>query len=190
MKAAKDSNRRDIAFKEGDLVYLKLRPYRMRVLSKKFNEKLAPKYFGSYAILKQVNAIAYKLALPAECRLHLVFHASQLKKVVGNPDQFLPLPSTLADDLEWVVEPLQVKDIRGSGPDQLVLVQWKGLPDFESTWESARMIHQRFPEFQLEDKLNLLAGRNGRTPIITYYRRKHRRLNKGEVNRSTVRDYQ
>ena len=114
----------------------------MRALSKCFNEKLAPKYFGPYPIIKQVNVVAYKLALPADCRIHLVFHASQLKKVVGNPDQVLPLPSTLADDLDWVVEPLQLKDTRGVGPDQLVLVKWKGLPDFKSTWESARIIHQ------------------------------------------------
>ena len=113
MKAAKDSNRRDVSFKEDDLVYLKLRPYRMRALSKRFNEKLAPKYFGPYAIIKQVNVVAYKLVLSADCRIHPVFHASQLKKVVGNPDQVLPLPSTLVDDLEWVVEPLQLKDTRG-----------------------------------------------------------------------------
>ena len=36
------------------------------------------------------------------------------------------------------------------------------------------MISQRFPEFQLMDKLNLLPGRDGRTPIITYRRRKHK----------------
>ena len=94
MKAAKDSNQPDVSFKEGDLVYLKLRPYRMRALSKRFNEKLSPKYFGPFAIIKQVNVVTYKLALPANCRIHPVFHASQLKKVVGNPDHVLPLPST------------------------------------------------------------------------------------------------
>ena len=123
MKAAKDSDRRDVSFKEGDLVYLKLRPYRMRALLKRFNEKLAPKSFGPYPIIKQINAVAYKLALPIDCRIHPVFLASQLKKVVGNPDQVLTLPFTLAEDLEWVVEPLLIKDIRGSGPEQLVLVK-------------------------------------------------------------------
>ena len=136
-------------------------------------------------VVQQINPVSYKLALPAESRLHPVFHVSQLKKVVGNPDRVLPLPSTVTDDLEWVVEPLQIKDIRGSGPEQSVLVQWKGLPDFESTWESARLIHQRFPEFQLEDKLKLLAGRDGKTPIITYYRRRRKRLTKEEWSGST-----
>ena len=185
MKATKDSKRRDVAFSIGDTVYLKLRPYRMRILSKKNNEKLAPKYFGLYTIIQQINPVAYKLALPPESCLHPVFHVSQLKQVVGNPDRVLPLPSTVTDDLEWVVEPLQIKDIRGSGSEQMVLVQWKGLPDFESTWESARLIHQRFPEFQLEDKLKLLAGRDGKTPVMTYYRQKRNRLNKGERSGST-----
>ena len=116
MKAAKDSRWRDVSFKEGELVYLKLRPYRMRALSKRFNEKLAPKYFGPYPIIKQINAVAYKLALPDDCRIHPVFHVSQLKKVVGNPEQVLPLPPTVAEDLEWVVEPMEIKDIRGTGP--------------------------------------------------------------------------
>ena len=71
-----------------------------------------------------------------------------------------------------------------------MLVQWKGLPEFECTWESARMIHQRFPEFQLEDKLKLLAGKDGRTPIITYQRRKHRRLNKRKLIGLPEGDYQ
>ena len=179
MKATKDSKRRDVS------VYLKLRPYRMRVLSKKYNEKMAPKYFGSYTVIQQINSVAYKLALPPESRLHPVFHVSQLKNVVGNPDRVLSLPSTVTDDLEWVVEPLQIKDIRGSGSEQVVLVQWKGLPDFESTWESAHLIHQRFPEFQLEDKLKLLAGRDGKTPVITYYCQKRNRLNKEERSGST-----
>ena len=133
MKATKDSKRRDVAFSVGDTVYLKLRPYRMRTLSKKYNEKLAPKYFGPYIIIQQINPVAYKLTLPPESRLHPVFHVSQLKPVVGNPDRVLPLPTTVTDDLEWVVEPLQIKDIRGSGPEQMVLVQWKGLPEYKST---------------------------------------------------------
>ena len=80
----------------------------------------------------------------------------------------------MAEDLEWVVEPIVIMDTRGCGLDELVLVKWKGLPNFESTWESARMISQRFPEFQLANKLNLLVGRDGRTPIITYRWRKHK----------------
>ena len=76
----------------------------------------------------------------------------------------------MAEDLEWVVEPIVIMDTRGSGLDQLVLVKWKGLPNFES----ARMFSQRFPEFQLANKLNLLVGRDGRTPIITYRWRKHK----------------
>ena len=124
--------------------------------------------------------MAFKLELLDTCRLHPVFHASQLRKVVGQPDQVLPLPAALSDELEWVVEPLHVTKFRGEGKNMEVLISWKGLPDFEATWESAAVISQQFPEFKLEDKLNLLVGGNGKTPIITYQRR-NRRTN-GRVN--------
>ena len=171
MKEVKDAKRRHEPLKEGDMVYLKLRPYRMKSLSKRFNEKLSPKYFGPYRIAQQINAVAYKLELPEDCRIHPVFHTSQLRKVVGQPDQVLPLPSALSEDFEWLVEPSEVKNVKNEGNELLVLIKWKGLPDFEATWESATIMAQRFPEFQLEDKLKLLVGRDGKTPIIHYQRR-------------------
>ena len=83
MKVNKDSKRRDVSFSVGDIVYLKLQPYRMRTLSQKHNEKLAPKYFGPYTIIQRINSVAYKLALLPESRLHPIFHVSQLKTSGG-----------------------------------------------------------------------------------------------------------
>lgn len=40
MKLPGDKHRRDIQYEVGDLVYVKLRPYRLRSLTKKPNEKL------------------------------------------------------------------------------------------------------------------------------------------------------
>ena len=37
-----------------------------------------------------------------------------------------------------------------------VLIKWRGLPEFESTWEPIKVITEQYPEFQLEDKLSLL----------------------------------
>lgn len=41
MKRYADKNRRDISFENGELVYVKLRPYRLKSLAKKINEKLS-----------------------------------------------------------------------------------------------------------------------------------------------------
>ena len=35
------------------------------------------------------------------------------------------------------------------------LVKWKGLLDNEATWESIFQMSQQFPNFHLEDKVNL-----------------------------------
>ena len=39
--------------------------------------------YGPYTILKHVGQVAYQLALPSHSKLHLVFHVSFLKRVIG-----------------------------------------------------------------------------------------------------------
>ena len=43
----------------------------------------APKFYGQYQIIQCISEVAYKLALPTLSKIHLVFHVSCLKKVVG-----------------------------------------------------------------------------------------------------------
>jgi hypothetical protein len=50
-------------------------------------QKLAPKFYGPYIVLKQVGLVAYQLALPSHSKLHPVFHVSCLKKVIGTKCQ-------------------------------------------------------------------------------------------------------
>lgn len=79
MKKGADSKRRDVKFEVGDLVYLKLRPYRRMTLATRPNEKLVPRFYGSFAIEQKIGPVAYKLALPSHCNIHPVFHVSQLR---------------------------------------------------------------------------------------------------------------
>ena len=53
MKKMADTKRRELKFKVGDEVYLKLRPYRQRSLARKRCEKLAPKFYGPYKMNQQ-----------------------------------------------------------------------------------------------------------------------------------------
>lgn len=94
MKSLADRNRREIFFNVGDMVYLKLQPYRQTSVAFRQNVKLAPRFFGPFEILERIGAVAYKLALPPGTQIHDVFHVSLLRKHLGpRVPAATPLPS-------------------------------------------------------------------------------------------------
>ncbi len=57
----------------------------MSLKQAKKDNKLSPKYYGSYKVLQKIGIMAYKLQLPESSRVHSVFHVSCLNKVIdGN----------------------------------------------------------------------------------------------------------
>lgn len=76
MKLYADNHRREVEFQEGDMVYLKMRPYRRKSLAKRVNEKLWAKFYGPYHIESRVGKVAYKLILPPEVKIHPTLHVS------------------------------------------------------------------------------------------------------------------
>jgi hypothetical protein len=80
-KSYADHRRRNLSFKVGDFVYLKVSP--MRGLRRfKIRGKLAPRYIGPFKILEQRGEVAYQLELsPQLSDVHDVFHVSQLRNV-------------------------------------------------------------------------------------------------------------
>lgn len=72
MKIYADQRRTERSFQVGDLVYLKLQPYRQTSLALRKSLKLCSKYFGPYKILEKVGQVAYKLALPVSSKIHRV----------------------------------------------------------------------------------------------------------------------
>ncbi|KAH6837260.1 hypothetical protein C2S53_003047 [Perilla frutescens var. hirtella] len=48
--------------------------------------------------------------------------------------------------------------LRSGRPDHQILVQWQGLPPDAATWESLASFREAFPDFHLEDKVELKAG--------------------------------
>ncbi|KAA0037055.1 soluble inorganic pyrophosphatase 1 [Cucumis melo var. makuwa] len=157
MKKQADTKRREVEFQEGDLVFLKLRPYRQTSLRKKRNEKLSPKYFGPYWILERIEEVAYKLELPADAAIHPVFHVSQLKKAVGRGKTVQPLNPYMNENHEWITQPEEVYSYRKNPTtnDWEALISWKGLSPHEATWENCADMMYQFPEFHLEDKVDL-----------------------------------
>jgi len=80
-----DTRRRELAFEEGDYVYLKVSPMSV----KRFNMKgkLAPRYVGPFKVLQRCGEVSYQLELPESLfGVHDVFHVSQLKKCLRVPE--------------------------------------------------------------------------------------------------------
>ncbi|XP_019097363.1 PREDICTED: uncharacterized protein LOC109131156 [Camelina sativa] len=77
-----DRKRREVEFKVGDMVYLKVAPQKGKDQFGKV-VKLAVRFIGPYPIEQRVGEVAYRLAMPEMMRLHKVFHVSQLDMSFG-----------------------------------------------------------------------------------------------------------
>ena len=94
IKHQADKKRSERVLDVGDMVYLKIQPYRHSSLSLHNSLKLHSKFYGPFRVMEKVGKTAYRLLLPDNCQLHPVFHVSQLKKHIGPqvvPSQDLPL---------------------------------------------------------------------------------------------------
>jgi hypothetical protein len=115
-------------------------------LAPRANQKLAFKFFGPFQVLKRIGSVTYKLALPAGSSIHLVFHVSQLKKVVGSVLLVTPLVHPELTELQVPDRILQRRMVtRGLDTVSQVLVQWSGSPSSLATWEDSEALRQRFP---------------------------------------------
>ncbi|KAL8148810.1 hypothetical protein AgCh_005977 [Apium graveolens] len=76
-----DQSRKDMEFEEGNLVLLKVSPWKGLTRFRK-KGKLSPRYVGPFDILKRVGKVAYELALPPHMKhIHNVFNVSMLRKI-------------------------------------------------------------------------------------------------------------
>lgn len=83
MKMHIDKKRTEHVFEEGDWVYLKLQPYKQKILVMRKNMNLVQRYYGPFQVEKRVDNVAYWLKLPHFSKTHVTFHFSCLKKKLG-----------------------------------------------------------------------------------------------------------
>lgn len=155
MKFFTDKKRSDRSFEIGDMVYLKIQPYRHTSLSIHVHFKLHSKYYGPFRVLAKVGKAAYQVLLPKDCQLHDTFHVSQLKKHLGPhavPNPQLPLlnpDGTVLLEPEQLLERKLVPRKQGDIDIPIVrwLIKWKNLPVDQATWEDSGFIQKVFPAF-------------------------------------------
>nr|GEY46128.1 putative reverse transcriptase domain-containing protein [Tanacetum cinerariifolium] len=110
-KSYANKRRKSLEFKVGDMVLLKVSPWKGVVRFGKC-EKLSPRYIGPFKILARVGPVSYTLELPKELKeIHSTFHISNLKKCLAEDDVVVPIDEIQLDDkLHIIEEPVEVMD--------------------------------------------------------------------------------
>ncbi|KAH9699109.1 hypothetical protein KPL71_024219 [Citrus sinensis] len=152
MKLYADKKKSERKFEVGDMVFLRLQPYKQVSLSIHSNRKLSPRFYGPYKVIQKFGHVAYKLELPIESKIHPVFHVSCLKKKVGEAVTPITELPTIREDGHLQLVPDSVLDRRvvkrSNRPYMQWLVQWSNSFPEDATWEDAVKIQEKFPLFK------------------------------------------
>ncbi|KAI3805922.1 hypothetical protein L1987_21810 [Smallanthus sonchifolius] len=148
MATLANEHRMDKEFSVGDMVFLKLQDYRQKSVEHRRTKKLSKRFYGPFKVLERIGAVAYRLQLPQESKIHPVFHVSLLREAKGNPDP-IPLPDLDGGDLAQLT-PSHVINRRWKLGKLQLLVVWNNRDVAEATWENYTDFCTRFPDFQLE----------------------------------------
>ncbi|WVZ84380.1 hypothetical protein U9M48_031418 [Paspalum notatum var. saurae] len=158
-KRAYDRGHRELQFAVGDWVMLRIRHRAPASLPQPARGKLRPKFYGPYRVTAVINKAAYRLALPPNARIHDVFHVGLLKPFKGTPPA---APPALPPMHHGVAQPAPARAVKvrlAHGVHQ-VLVHWADQPASAAMWEDLHTFQERYPHFQLEDKLLVEKGRD------------------------------
>lgn len=124
MKEYAANNKRTLyKFNVGDLVFVKLRPYRHNFVEGKHIHKLYKCYYGPFKLVKAIGEVEFELELPSTNKIHLVFHVSQLKPCFPTKTKALDLPPKVIEH-QPLVQPLFVLDwkLRTDDVDKMVRI--------------------------------------------------------------------
>ncbi|GKB25624.1 putative ribonuclease H-like domain-containing protein [Tanacetum coccineum] len=110
-KSYADVRRKPMEFQVGDMVMLKVSPWKGVIRFGK-RGKLSPRYIGPFKIIERIGPVAYKPELPDKlCGIHNTFHVSNLKKCMADENLVIPLEEIqLEDKLHFIEEPMAIMD--------------------------------------------------------------------------------
>jgi hypothetical protein len=120
-------------FKKGDKVWLEGTNLQIRYQSRKFT----PKREGPFEIQDVLGPVTYRLKLPHQWKIHLVFHAALLTPYKENdthgPNFTEPPPDLIDQEEQYKMDGIINHQSRGRGFQYLV--KWKGYSSAHNTWE-------------------------------------------------------
>jgi hypothetical protein len=149
-KSYADKRRRPIEFELGDMVLLKVSPWK-GIIHFRNRGKLGTRFIGPFRIASRVGEVAYILELPMELsNIHPKFHVSHLRKCLADESTYVPLNDIEVDErLNYIEEPVAILDRKEKRLRDKVIkqikVQWKHRKGSEATWELKDDMRQQYP---------------------------------------------
>ncbi|KAI3773867.1 hypothetical protein L1987_48406 [Smallanthus sonchifolius] len=149
-KSYADKRRKPLEFQIGDMVLLKVSPWKGVIRFGK-RGKLNPRYVGPFKILKRFGPVAYQLDLPERLSgVHNVFHVSNLKKCLADESLAVPLEELRVDEqLRFIEEPVEIMDREVKSLKHskipIVRIRWNSKRGPEFTWEREDQMMRKYP---------------------------------------------
>ncbi|KAH9646382.1 hypothetical protein KPL70_024860 [Citrus sinensis] len=170
MQQKANAHRRELELQVGDQVLVKLQPYRQISVANRLSNKLAKRYYGPFRVTERIGAVAYRLDLPPDSKIHPVFHISLLKPFHGqDASQVHSLPSESYNNQPMSI-PIAIcaqRQVLVHGiPQSQILVQWQDCAPENATWEALSEFTKQYPNFHLEDKVIPQGVEGDTTPIL------------------------
>ena len=154
-----DPRRRPVTFNVGELVYLKVSPWKGVIRFGK-RGKLAPRFIGPFRIRQIVNDQTVALDLPDELAgIHDTFNVCYLRKCrVEDESQIVPLTDLKVDMSKRLIEePVRLLDQKVTKLRRkeipMVLVEWKHSLGSNLTWETEAEMRSRYPHLFVENEI-------------------------------------
>ncbi|GJW73627.1 putative reverse transcriptase domain-containing protein [Tanacetum coccineum] len=167
-KSYTDVRRKPMEFQVGDMVMLKVSPWKGVIRFGK-RSKLSPRYIGPFKIIERIGPVAYKLELPDKlCGIHSTFHVLNLKKCMADENLVVPLEEIQLDDkLHFIEEPVEIidREVKQLKQSQIPIfkVRWNSRRGPEYTWEREDFFKRNYPHLFLSNqkirKRNRAPGR-------------------------------
>jgi hypothetical protein len=155
-KSYADLKRRHWEFQVGDHVYLKVKARRNSLKIGNYS-RLVLRFCGPFEILARIGPVAYQLALPADLKIHNVFHVSLLKNYVHDLTHMIDWNMVQVEPKgKFQEEPLCILDKREIALRNRIVtrvkVQWKHFSPEEATWELEGDLQKSHPTLFRERK--------------------------------------